>query len=129
MLAFIASRWVQPLLFRLSATDPATYVSVGVAMLVAALAASALPTLRALRADPGAIDLVLSDQTMPGMTGLDLARACRDLPGAPRVVLYTGYAEKVPRGALDASGVAALVRKPIDPPALFATLRTHLRDQ
>jgi PAS domain S-box-containing protein len=85
--------------------------------------------LDALRADPGAVDLVLSDQTMPGMTGLDLARACRDVPNAPRVVLYTGYAEKVPRGALDASGVAALVRKPIDPPALFATLRTHLRDQ
>jgi len=84
--------------------------------------------LAALRADPAAVDLVLSDQTMPGMTGLDLARACRDVPGAPRVVLYTGYAEKVSRGALDASGVVALVRKPIDPPALFATLRTHLRD-
>jgi CheY-like chemotaxis protein len=84
--------------------------------------------LAALRADPSAVDLVLSDQTMPGMTGLDLARACRDVPGAPRVVLYTGYAERVSRGALDASGVSALVRKPIDPPALFATLRTHLRD-
>ncbi|HEY8245359.1 MAG TPA: PAS domain S-box protein, partial [Casimicrobiaceae bacterium] len=84
--------------------------------------------LAALRADPQAVDLVLSDQTMPGMTGLDLARACRDVPGAPRVVLYTGYAEKVSRGALDASGVVALVRKPIDPPALFATLRTHLRE-
>jgi len=84
--------------------------------------------LDALREDPAAVDLVLSDQTMPGMTGLDLARACRDVPGAPRVVLYTGYAEKVSRGALDASGVSALVRKPIDPPALFATLRTHLRD-
>ena len=84
--------------------------------------------LDALRQDPAAVDLVLSDQTMPGMTGLDLARACRDVPGAPRVVLYTGYAEKVSRGALDASGVSALVRKPIDPPVLFATLRTHLRD-
>jgi len=84
--------------------------------------------LAALRADPAAVDLVLSDQTMPGMTGLDLARACRDVPGAPRVVLYTGYSEKVSRGALDASGVVALVRKPIDPPALFATLRTHLRE-
>jgi predicted permease len=51
-LAFIASRWVQPLLFRLSATDPATYIGVGAVMFVSALAASVLPTLRALRADP-----------------------------------------------------------------------------
>jgi ABC-type antimicrobial peptide transport system permease subunit len=52
LLASLASRWVQPLLFRLSATDPATYLAVGAVMLSSALAASALPTLRALRADP-----------------------------------------------------------------------------
>jgi PAS domain S-box-containing protein len=83
--------------------------------------------LEALRGDPGAVDLVLSDQTMPGMTGLDLAQACRAVPGAPSVVLYTGYAEKLSRGALKTCGVAALLRKPIDPPSLYATLRTHLR--
>jgi len=42
-------------------------------------------------------------------------------------VLYTGYAEKLSRGALKTCGVAALLRKPIDPPSLYATLRTHLR--
>jgi PAS domain S-box-containing protein len=83
--------------------------------------------LDALRGDPAAFDLVLTDQTMPGMTGLDLAQACRDVPGAPRVVLYTGYAEKLSRGAPEGAGVAALVRKPIDPTSLFATLKSHLR--
>ncbi|HEY9225738.1 MAG TPA: ADOP family duplicated permease, partial [Gemmatimonadaceae bacterium] len=52
LLALVASRWVQPLLFRLSATDPVTYGIVGAGMLVAALAASAIPTVRAVRADP-----------------------------------------------------------------------------
>ncbi|MEX2180076.1 MAG: ABC transporter permease [Gemmatimonadaceae bacterium] len=51
-LSLVAARWVQPLLFRLSATDPATYAAVGAAMLLAALAASAIPALRAARADP-----------------------------------------------------------------------------
>jgi CheY-like chemotaxis protein len=83
--------------------------------------------LDALRGDPGAFDLVLTDQTMPGMTGLDLAQACRGVAGAPRVVLYTGYAEKLSRGAPEGAGVAALVRKPIDPTSLFATLKSHLR--
>ena len=51
-LALLASRWVQPLLFKQSATDPLTYSIVGVAMLLAALAASGIPALRAIRADP-----------------------------------------------------------------------------
>jgi putative ABC transport system permease protein len=51
-LASSASRWVQPLLFRQSATDPLTYAIVAAGMVVAALVASALPATRAMRADP-----------------------------------------------------------------------------
>jgi len=51
-LAASVARWVQPLLFRQSATDPLTYVIVASGMVVAALAASALPASRAMRADP-----------------------------------------------------------------------------
>jgi putative ABC transport system permease protein len=51
-LALAAARWIQPLLFRQSATDPATYAAVAAAMLLAAVAASAIPAFRAARADP-----------------------------------------------------------------------------
>lgn len=54
LLASIAAHWVQPLLFRQSATDPALYTAIGVAMVVIAVAASAIPALRAARADPNA---------------------------------------------------------------------------
>jgi predicted permease len=50
--AWLSARWMQPLLFRLSATDPATYAVVGAAMMLAAFVASGLPALRASRADP-----------------------------------------------------------------------------
>jgi ABC-type antimicrobial peptide transport system permease subunit len=50
--AWLSARWVQPLLFRLSATDPVSYAAVAAAMIAAALAASAIPALRAARADP-----------------------------------------------------------------------------
>ena len=53
-LALAAARWVQPLLFRESARDPATYAVVGVAMLFAAVLASMMPARRAARADPNA---------------------------------------------------------------------------
>ena len=52
LMAVVASRWVQPLLFGQSATDPIVYASVAAAMILVALLASASPALRAVRADP-----------------------------------------------------------------------------
>ena len=52
VIAFAASRWMQPLLFQQSAKDPVVYAFVGVIMLVVALVASALPATRAAKADP-----------------------------------------------------------------------------
>jgi nitrogen-specific signal transduction histidine kinase len=71
-------------------------------------------------------DLVISDQTMPGMTGLELARELHaSRPGLP-VVLYTGYSDGITVSEVERAGVVALVRKPIDPPALLTVLGKHL---
>ena len=51
-LALVSGRWLQPLLFRQSATDPWVYGGVSAAMIVVALAASLIPAVRASRADP-----------------------------------------------------------------------------
>lgn len=51
-LALFAARWIQPLLFNQSASDPRVFGIVSAVMVGIALVASALPTLRALRADP-----------------------------------------------------------------------------
>ena len=52
--AVAASRWIQPLLIRQSATDARVYAAVAAAMLLVALLAAARPALRAARADPNA---------------------------------------------------------------------------
>jgi ABC-type antimicrobial peptide transport system permease subunit len=52
LLSMAASRWVQPLLFRQSALDPAVYAVVALVLLAAAVAASASPAFRAARVDP-----------------------------------------------------------------------------
>ena len=51
-LALVAARWIQPLLFRQPARDPAIFGGVGALLILVAALASALPALRATRADP-----------------------------------------------------------------------------
>jgi putative ABC transport system permease protein len=54
-LALAAGRWVQPLLFHQSAKDPMVFVLVGTILIAVALAASAVPAARAMRADPNTV--------------------------------------------------------------------------
>ncbi len=73
-----------------------------------------------------AFDLVITDQTMPGMTGMEFARAARALRAALPIVLYTGYDPRLTPANVARAGVAALVRKPIKPSLLLAVLEEHL---
>ena len=80
----------------------------------------------AFAAEPERFDLVLTDQTMPRLTGLELARQIRDIrPGTP-VILYTGYGEEISDSQLASAGVRALARKPVEPAELLQLLKTHL---
>ncbi|MCW5622826.1 MAG: response regulator, partial [Burkholderiales bacterium] len=67
-------------------------------------------------------DAVITDHTMPGMTGLDLACHLYALrPGLP-IVLYTGYGDNLQSTDLERCGVLAVLPKPIEPGALRALL-------
>jgi CheY-like chemotaxis protein len=79
-----------------------------------------------VQADPQGYDLVITDQTMPQLTGIELARELTRLrPGLP-VILYTGYAEDLSPQELREAGVLRLVRKPIEPSQFFPLLAAHL---
>jgi ABC-type antimicrobial peptide transport system permease subunit len=52
LVSLFGARWLQPMLFRQSATDPSIYAGVGVLLVVAAITACAAPAWRAARADP-----------------------------------------------------------------------------
>ncbi len=79
-----------------------------------------------LRADPGSFDLLLTDQTMPDLTGLELARALRDLAPRVAVVLLTGHSEKVTSENVSAAGVARLLYKPVGRAELAQAVREVL---
>jgi CheY-like chemotaxis protein len=76
--------------------------------------------------NPDRVDLVLTDQTMPRMTGLELAQCLTTERPALPVVLCTGYGDDIGPGELRRHGVAALLRKPVEPATLVALLRSQL---
>ena len=96
----------------------------GIQPLVFGMPDQALDALRD-RADD--IDLVLTDLTMPRLTGIDIAReVSARRPWLP-VVLITGNEGALDQHAARASGIHCVVRKPIDPPELHAVLHSLLR--
>jgi nitrogen-specific signal transduction histidine kinase len=71
-------------------------------------------------------DLVITDQTMPGTTGFELARELiARRPGLP-VILYTGHSDRITQRDVEAAGIRALLHKPVEPDQLYGLLKTHL---
>ena len=65
-----------------------------------------------LRANPSACDVLITDQTMPGMQGTELASAARAVCTGLPVVIMSGYFAKIPSRALDELGPVKLLSKP-----------------
>ena len=63
---------------------------------------------------PLPIDLVITDQTMPGATGLELAAHVKQFDPAIPVVLCTGYSVDVNAGGATPANVDHVVFKPFD---------------
>jgi CheY-like chemotaxis protein len=76
--------------------------------------------------DPACFDLVITDQTMPKLTGLELACRVTEVRPELPVILYTGYSENLEQDQLARCGVRALIRKPLDPAALMHALHANL---
>jgi CheY-like chemotaxis protein len=71
-----------------------------------------------LQSDPGAVQLVLTDLTMPHLSGLELAQRVRRLQPAMPVLLISADLAAADAQAVRASGVHATLCKPIDPAEL-----------
>ena len=90
------------------------------------VADSATAALRAVTPDTG---LVLADIRMPGMTGLELARALHQgRPGLP-VVLMSGVVEDGLRGRAREHGALDVLRKPLRSETLLPALQEWLAPQ
>ena len=85
-----------------------------------------LEALAAIREAPDAYDLVITDMTMPNMTGDQLAaeikKVRRDLP----VIICTGFSEKMVDGTAVLADVDEFMIKPVDRADMAKTIRRVL---
>jgi len=82
--------------------------------------------LKAFRENPDAYDLVISDMTMPHMSGFELVQAIlAERPAIP-VVMCTGFSEMVNRLEIAKSGVRRVIMKPVIKSEIAAVIREVL---
>jgi CheY-like chemotaxis protein len=82
--------------------------------------------LELFREAPGEYDVVITDQTMPNMTGVELTREILRLDPAARVVVCSGFDPNLDEAKAKEAGAARFINKPIRGDALARLLREVL---
>ncbi len=82
--------------------------------------------LEVFSAEPDRFDLVITDLTMPGLTGLELGTQIMSIrPNVP-VILCTGFSREITDNEAKSLGIYAIVRKPINRNKMATTIRNAL---
>jgi signal transduction histidine kinase/CheY-like chemotaxis protein len=79
-----------------------------------------------LQRDPGAFDLVMTDMTLPGMTGLEFAEHIQILRPDLPIVLCSGYHQGLVQARMRQAGIRAFLQKPYQLEQMARTLRRVL---
>lgn len=87
---------------------------------------SSIEALELFRAQPHSFDLVITDMTMPDMTGEKLAAEIMNIRCDIPIILYTGYSEHINKERAKAMGIRALIIKPIVRHEMAETIRKVL---
>ncbi len=87
---------------------------------------SSIDALTTFQNDPNAFDLIITDQTMPGMTGSDLSRRMLQLrPNLP-IILCTGYSNVIDEQTAKSLGIREYAMKPLRKSAIGKLIRKVL---
>jgi len=87
---------------------------------------SCLEALELFKVMPDKFDLVITDMTMPQMTGDMLAQELTKIRPDIPVILCTGFSEKIARGKAELMGIKAFLMKPLLTEKMSRTIRMVL---
>ena len=82
--------------------------------------------LEAFWADPERFDLVFTDQTMPQLTGMELAQEIIKVRPHLPIVICTGFSEAITPEQIQSQGIVELLLKPLTPDKLADAVRRGL---
>jgi CheY-like chemotaxis protein len=87
---------------------------------------SSVEALQHFQNDPSAFDLIITDMTMPHMTGKELATEILKINPALPIILCTGFSETISEEIAKSIGIRAFILKPIVMSDLAETMRKVL---
>ena len=90
---------------------------------------SSIEALELFMVQPAKFDLVITDMTMPNMTGDELARRLMAIRSDIPVILCTGYSERISSEKALEIGISEFVLKPFVMSDMAVTVRKVLDDR
>lgn len=87
---------------------------------------NSLDALRIFQEAPDSFDLIITDQTMPNMTGLDLSAEILKIKPGTRIILCTGHSDRVSQDVAHKAGIKLFLMKPIDRREMAEAVRKAL---
>jgi CheY-like chemotaxis protein len=82
--------------------------------------------LDAFKTTPGKYDLIITDQTMPRMTGADLARKVLEIRPEIPVIICTGFSRSISEAEAQDIGIKGLLMKPFTLQSLSKAVHSAL---
>jgi PAS domain S-box-containing protein len=87
---------------------------------------NSIEALETFQNQPDQFDLIITDQTMPGMTGSDMARRMLQIRPEIPIILCTGYSTLIAEGKAKLLGIKGFAMKPLAKKDIAALIRQVL---
>ncbi len=87
---------------------------------------SSIEALEVFQKSPDAFDIIITDHTMPHMTGYNLAKHILEIKPDAKIILCTGYSDNITPEKIERAGIMALLYKPIRKMEIAKTVREVL---
>ena len=85
--------------------------------------------LELFRSRANEFDLIITDMTMPDLTGLELAQEIRNIPSNIPLILCTGFSELISKDKTQSLGISEVVMKPVLRKDMAKAVRRALDDE
>ena len=90
---------------------------------------SSIDALELFRSQPDRFDIVITDMTMPNMTGVELSKEVMNIRPDIPVILCTGFSEQINGEKASGMGIRAFIMKPIVMSQMANTIRKVLDEK